>query len=422
MKNFILDTNVALIDSNCLYKFGENNIHIPLSVIRELETFKTNLDILGKNARAFCKIIDELTRENNTTQNIKVKDSTLFISELDSSVADNDIVTIALNLPNSIVVSNDTQVRIFARGKGVLAQEYKAVDEKDLDDLYDGIKYINIEDILIDEAYQRGSMALSILDIDYETYPNQQFVISGIHNENKKFIGILKDKTIFKCNFLDNKPSGIKTRNLEQRLAVNLLLDEDISCVTLSGTHGSSKSFLALACALQIYDEHKCDKILIIRSPIALSKDLNSGFVKGNQVEKLMANMGAISSNLENMKEGKSRLTGNDLLESYIEQKIIEPIDVSRILGSSFTNKIIIVDEAQSFTANELRAIISRVGENSRMFITSDLKQQSMNKLLPEATGVFRLIENMKQSELTGHITMKSIYRSEFVQDIEKYW
>ena len=135
-----------------------------------------------------------------------------------------------------------------------------------------------------------------------------------------------------------------------------------------------------------------------------------------------MANMGAISSNLENMKEGKSRLTGNDLLESYIEQKIIEPIDVSRILGSSFTNKIIIVDEAQSFTANELRAIISRVGENSRMFITSDLKQQRMNKLLPEATGVFRLIENMKQSELTGHITMKSIYRSEFVQDIEKYW
>jgi PhoH-like ATPase len=421
MKTYILDTNVALIDANCLYKFKNNKVIIPLSVIRELDTFKVNLDLLGKNARNFCKTVDEVSAVYNSIVDLEIGSTKVTVDEIDTGVADDDIITLGKKYGGSVVVSNDTQVRLKARANNIEAQEYKAVEEKDLDDLYDGLIYKTVSSEIIDKAFNDKYLDINTIRIT-EYYPNQQVILTDENNESKKFIGIIKNDKIIKSKNLDAKPSGIKTRNLEQRLAVNLMLDEDIKCTTLSGTHGSSKSFLSLACALQLYDDKKCDRILIIRSPIAISKDLYSGFVKGSQSEKLLANMGAIASNLEAMKEHKSRLTGMDLLESYVEQKIIELVDVSRILGSSFSNKVILIDEAQSFTPSEMRAIVSRCGENSRIFITSDLKQQSMNKLLPEATGVFQFINAMMPSKLTAHITMKNIYRSEFVEDLAKYW
>lgn len=426
-KTYILDTNVILHDPQSIFKFEENDIGIPITVLEEIDTFKKSMDELGRNARYFSKVVDELRETGSLLEGVKVnsdggklrvfilsdKDYKTLPHDLDLAIADNRILAAAYLHKNSILVSKDTNMRLKADALGIPAETYEN-DAVEYDTLYTGV-------ITTEEGY------LPPLDV---LSPNQFVQVKGVD-------GQVMSEFIFKNGELqhlreDLEAWGLTPRNAEQRFAMQLLLDDDIKLVTLVGKAGVGKTLEAIGCGLRkVTDEFVYRKLLVSRPVMPMGRDI--GFLPGDIEEKLAPYMAPIVDNIEFLMNGyvpepdppikknsKKKVSSEKdeglLSKGYQELVAAGIIDIEPLLyirGRSIPKQFLIVDEAQNLTPHEVKTIITRSGEGTKIVLTGDPTQLDHPYLDASSNGLTYVVEKFKDQPIAGHVTLTQGERSE---------
>jgi PhoH-like ATPase len=424
-KNFVLDTNVILSNPMAIYSFDDNDVFIPISVIEEIDTFKKGLSETGRHARQFSRILDDLRTRGSLSSGI-----TLFPDRSDSGKVfvslqgdmnllpsyferkpDNLILSVGLQLKKSssmpvILITKDSNLRIKGDALGLSVEDYEA-DKVNIEELYTGIAEFEVAPNLVKQFMQFGSLPMD----DYELSPNQ-YVILRDETDSLQFIYGKYDHVSGKLKNLSlggkDHVWGIFPRNLEQNFALDLLLDDDVKLVTLVGTAGTGKTLLAIAAGLEkTTDESKYQKLLVSRPIFPLGRDL--GFLPGTLEEKLNPWMQPIFDNLELLLGGATQGRQKRLSQSYhelINQGILEVEPLTYIRGRSIPNQYFIVDEAQNLTPHELKTILTRAGENTKIVLTGDPYQIDNPYVDAASNGLTYVVEKFKKEAIGGHISL----------------
>lgn len=429
-KTFILDTNVLLHDVNCIRAFGDNDIIIPMAVIEELDSFKTEGDTRGKNARMVSRMLDDLRKKGRLNEGVKLEDGgTLKIAmDLPNSLpysmafnkADNAILNIAYTLGKKegsykknaapvIVVTKDINMRLKAEALGLDAQDY-TTDKVNVDELYSGVTELEVSAAEIDAFYRTKK-----LELDPERFMPNQFVILKTDDGSKKSaIGRVANSGEFVLRPLSQQEPmawGIKPLNKEQRFAMELLLDDSLDLVTLVGTAGTGKTLITLATGLQrTMDDNAYRRLVVCRSIVPVGKDL--GFLPGTKEEKLEAWMGAIYDNLAFLADRKNPDEGEEKAHYLLDSGKIEIASVTHMRGRSLPGQYMIVDDAQNLTPHEMKTILTRAGEGTKVVVTGDPYQIDTPYLDVESNGLTYLVDRLKGQTNYGHITFTKTERS----------
>lgn len=436
--NYLLDTNVLL-------KFGlmdfistktNAGIIIPLVVIQELDRQKYLDGALGFQARKAIREISEIKKYGNIQDWVMLPDNISVHIEKDFDKnndnieygCNDDLILATTCLCNkkfgkTILVSNDLALVLKAESIGITTESASKKDDL-YKNLYNGKIEIEVDDSTIDSFYK--NRGLSATDLKLIPYENQFVIMSSNINPKKTAVGIFRSGRLEKLQYEECRPSKINPRNLEQKLAIELLMRDDIPMVSLSGYGGSAKTFLALAVALEKINDKASgfNKIVLVKPPIAMDKNLQIGFKKGTVFDKYIHTLGSITSNLEALKEDKKDrfMNGIKLLEGYMEMSLIELCSLEDILGTSFNNCIVLADEMQLLTKENLYSLLSRQG-NTRLFMTGDILQGSrMIHTDTREMGYYHMIDCFKDSKLAGHLKLDTIQRSKFVEELYKVW
>ncbi len=426
---FILDTNVILHDSACIYHFGENNVVIPVTVLEELDQFKKGSEILNYHAREFVRTLDLLCGENlfnggvpigSGLGKITVKLDRKFHEDLvlsfSESRPDHHVLNIAYHIAREnpslqvILVSKDVNLRIKAKSIGLVAQDYKSDQIKDISTLYTGKRLVeNIPGTVLKQLYEPPfELDPSDLFLENDPVANEYFIL---RNETKSALAMF-DSYNRKIRRIDKNPAfGIVPRNAEQTFALDALTNNSIQLVTLSGKAGTGKTLLALAAALQRKKNYR--QIFLARPVVPLSnKDI--GFLPGDIQSKLDPYMQPLFDNLSVIKShfGKTESSRDDINKLLTENKLLISA-LAYIRGRSLVNIYFIVDEAQNLTPHEVKTIITRAGENTKVVFTGDIFQIDHPYLNTQSNGLSYLIEKMHGQKLYAHINLEKGERSE---------
>ncbi|MDD4004731.1 MAG: PhoH family protein [Elusimicrobiaceae bacterium] len=422
-KIFILDTNVLLHDYNSLNKFQDNTVVIPIAVIEELDTFKKGDDELSKHARMISRHLDACRTTGKLSEGVPTKDGGIIRVTLDMkpvlpeyfklSVPDNRILNTAVNFKSQkdtdvIVVSKDTNLRIKAEALGIEAQDYEAGKVK-LDTLYTGITEAEVNSPVIDMFYKNREIKLE----EGTYFPNQFLILKDNANPKHSAIGRISAKDGFLRPLAQNDPVcwGIKPLNKEQRFAMELLLDESVDIVTMVGQAGTGKTLISLAAGLQkAIDDDVYRRLVVCRSIVPVGRDI--GFLPGTKDEKLNIWMGAIFDNLEYLADRKSPDEGSRQSDYLVESGRVEIASVTHIRGRSLPKQYMIVDDAQNLTPHEIKTILSRAGEGTKVVVTGDPGQIDTPYLDQESNGLTYLVDRFKGQNIYGHITFSKTERS----------
>lgn len=425
IKTYVLDTNVLLSDPNALLAFGDNTIILPAVVLEELDNKKKQMDELGRNARYISRQLDELRSEGVLHEGVRLSnggllkvvlhqnDSEVFDAFLDNK-NDNAIISVAKE-QRAILVSKDVLVRVKADILSVKAEDYQNDKISSVNnELYEGYSELYLDDLLIDKFYHYKE--LSIDEIGHSDLPeNHMLIMRSALAERKTAIGRkMKDK-IFPLWFYNGAECifGLKHKNVQQLMALNLLLDDEIKVVTISGKAGTGKTLSALAAALHLtLDKQKYNKVIVARPIVPMGRDL--GYLPGDKNEKLQPWMQPIYDNLEYLFDCKDKASLEKTLEGY--EDIIQVEALTYIRGRSIPNQIIIIDEAQNLTQHEVKTIISRVGEGSKIILVGDPYQIDHPYLDTYSNGLSYVTERFKEFAIAGHITLTRGERSELAQ------
>jgi PhoH-like ATPase len=424
-KIYILDTNVLLADPNAMYTFADNDVIIPSVVLQELDTKKKFMDEIGRNARYVGRQLDKLREKGKLHEGVKLpnsgtlkivsppKNSHVYDAFIDDSV-DTAIIALAdfvqeTNTSDSkvVLVSRDVNVRVKA-DMFVSAQDYnndKVISAKD--DKYTGITELDVDSEDIDIFYKERKL------ISLEQYPENHFVVLKCGKQSAM--------TRFKNGFLhplynyneEETVFGLQAKNLEQRLVLDLLLDENVPLVTISGKAGTGKTLLALASALkQTQDIPTYNKVIVARPIVSMGKDL--GALPGELSEKLAPWMQPIFDNLQFLFNTKSKDELTKLLTGY--EDLIQVEALTYIRGRSIPNQFFIIDEAQNLTKHEVKTILTRVGEGTKIVLIGDPDQIDNPYLDTYSNGLTYVIEKMKHLKESGHVTLSKGERSPLAQ------
>ncbi|CDR34100.1 PhoH family protein [Criblamydia sequanensis] len=419
-KTFVLDTNVLLHDPESILKFPKSKIILPITVIEELDTMKRLPNELGKNSRAIFRLLVDLSLkkkgdfhqgielENEAVISIHLNDS-LLPGHLPLAKSDNRIIACAYHLKSEgqkvVFVSKDFAARIKAEALGIEAEDYENLKFA-YTVLYKGIEHIETEKINIDTFFKDGSLKLENL----VSKPNEYYVLTSPEHSSAvaKF-----DKKDGKLKPLLKVPNiwGIHPKNVEQKCAVDLLLRDDIKLVTMIGTAGTGKTLLALACGLRkVFDEGVYTKILISRPVVPLGRDI--GYLPGTKEEKLFHWMQPIYDNLEFLCSSSGN-ESSETLQWVLDSKKIELEAVTYIRGRSLPKMYIIVDEAQNLTPHEVKTIISRAGEETKVILTGDPTQIDNPYLDKDSNGLTYVVGKFADEPIYGQIFLTKTERSE---------
>lgn len=434
-KIYVLDTSVCLTESSCLHRFEDNDIIIPLKVLEEIDNHKKRQDAVGATARRIIKIFDTLRERGNLQEGVTLRESspaTLRVSpsdlnllpdDLDKSIADHVIISTALSEhvcnPDRevIMVSRDINMRVICDSLKIKSEDYNSDKViKDHSNLYEGHTSIVVDDELIDRFYSGEELFLESMEIDQEIHPNQMIMLVSSSSEKKaaltRYPGPRQPlKSLFS---VDKKGLwGVRSRNKEQAFAFDLLMDPKIPFVSLVGKAGSGKTLLAIAAGIsqvindpfQTQTESPYKKLVISRPVMPMGKDI--GFLPGTLEEKMHPWLMPIQDNLQYIM-GSDKLT----IEEYTEKGIIEIEALTYIRGRSISNAFIIIDEAQNLSMHEIKTIMTRVGEGTKIVLTGDVEQIDNIYVDETSTGLVHAVEKFKTSELSGHITLKKGERS----------
>jgi PhoH-like ATPase len=429
-KVFVLDTNVLLHDPMAIFHFQEHDIVIPIVVIEEIDTFKKDQTDLGRNARNVSRQLDKLRATGTLSQGVPLEGggslkvdvaqhSMDLITTLDKHKADNLILACALDLMNVrkekvVMVSKDTNLRIKADALGLLAEDY-TTDKVAVDELYTGTVVWTVDPSQVDLMFDGGLVP----EPDQELNPNQFVTLVDRSNETHTALGrfYAADGRIHPLKRMEVAPWGIKPRNREQQFALELLLDDTVQVVTLLGKAGTGKTLLAIAAGLQqVVDDERFNKLLVSRPVMPMGRDL--GFLPGDINEKLRPYMQPIYDNLDfivaaNMEQRRrSSMTPGQLEEGgYMA---VEPLTYIR--GRSIPNQFIIVDEAQNLTPHEVKTILTRAGDGTKIVLTGDPFQIDNPYVDASTNGLSYLAEHFKHLELAGHVTLNKGERSKMAE------
>ena len=428
-KVFVLDTNVILHDSTCMYQFDEHDVIIPITVIEELDKFKKGKDTLNCNAREFLRALDALTGDGLFNGGIPIGPgkgkisiclSKSFHPQLECNFSqekpDHQILNAVLHAaadksPQSVVlVTKDVNLRMKAKSIGVAAEDYTTDRVKNIAALYKGSCMLegiseNIIDRLYDSPYEIDAAEVRL---ERELIANEFLIM---RNGSKSALAI-HDTTLRKIKRVEKKTAyGIHPRNAEQAFALNALLDSSIPLVTLSGKAGTGKTLLALAAALESKRHYR--QIFIARPIVPLSnKDI--GYLPGDINSKLDPYMQPLYDNLtviQNQFSGKHNQ--NRPIDELLNEEKIVITPLSYIRGRSIVKVFFIVDEAQNLTPHEVKTIITRAGEGTKLILTGDVYQIDHPYLDSQSNGLSYLIEKMKGQKLYAHINLEKGERSE---------
>jgi PhoH-like ATPase len=421
-KTYVLDTNIFLADPNALYAFEDNNIVIPTVVLEELDAKKKLMDEIGRNARFVSKQLDELREHGSLHEGVRLRNGGFVKVEFpppESPVYErylektNDDVVIATahSISGAILVSRDTLVRVKADAVNVKAENYQhdrvVVNDEDL---YQGYSVEYVEPEIIEEFFRNKKVRWG-----KETFENHGFILKSIVNESISAIGRFKNGYIHFLHKYNEQPcvSGIEAKNVQQKLALDILLDDDIPLVTLTGKAGTGKTLLSIACALhRKFEENRYSKIVVARPIVPLGKDI--GYLPGEKEEKLRPWMQPIFDNLEYLFNCKDDKELAKMLQGY--EDIIQVEALTYIRGRSIPNQIMIIDEAQNLTQHEVKTILTRVGEGTKIILTGDPYQIDHPYLDMYSNGLTYVIEKMKHLKETAHITLSKGERSTLAQ------
>lgn len=428
-KIFVVDTSVLLYDKFSLFNMKGNDIIIPLIVLEELDKFKTREGILGDFARFFNRFLDDLRKEGTLYKGIYLKDKDISIkvsSEftwegldgLDKSQNDNKIIANAnyyklLDKNKSVVViSKDINLRVRCDSVGIHANDYYADYEfVQRDNLYQGHKEILVDSDLINRAYSGNHLKIKedLIEngINLNISENGFLILKSNNGNNQSCLMIRKkDKmVILESKKEIYKKTNIEPKNKEQVFALNLLLDEDISLVSLTGVPGSGKTYLALMTALKFIEKDSKKRIIFTRPIQTVGKDI--GFLPGSLEEKMSPWLAPIVDNFRN------QFGDLTYFEMMLEKGQIDVAPLSHIRGRSFNDSVIIVDEAQNATVHELKTVITRTGKNSKIILLGDIEQVDLPYINKLSNGLTIVAEKLKEEALTGHINFTKGYRSE---------
>jgi PhoH-like ATPase len=427
-KIFVLDTNVILHDATCIQNFEDNEVVIPISALEELDQFKRGNEQIHYNAREFLRLLDELSIDSNSNElnqpdgKIKVVVNHNWHPDVEKTFKedcpDHRIINCAFKLHEEnldkqlVLVSKDTNMRLKARSLGLMAEDYTTDTIEDVNHIYPGNRLIeNVSSEEIDMIYNADGVDFKNLESIQKPVPNENYIL---RNGQKSVLAYFDpfEKEITQINNLN--AYGITPRNAEQSFALNMLLDERIQLVTLSGKAGTGKTLLALACALE--KRKRFRKIFLARPIVPLSnKDL--GFLPGDIHSKLDPYMQPLFDNLSvirhQFKSNEKRAQRiNEMLEE--EKLLITPL--AYIRGRSLQKSFFIVDEAQNLTPHEIKTIITRAGEGTKVVFTGDIHQIDHPYLDKKSNGLTYLISRMKGQNVFAHITLEKGERSDLAE------
>ena len=418
-KRFLLDTNVLLHDPKSIEVFADNEVIIPISVLDELDQAKTRPDEKGRNARAVIRYLDALRKLGSLSQGVRLPSGSIIRVELNHRATlppslsldsvDNRILRSALGLQQDggvpvIVVTKDINLRVKCDAMGIAAEDYETDKLTDTPTgLYCGSRTVSVPSASIDEMYARGTVALDL----GETYPNQFFVLKSSDREGHSGLGRMMPDGRLRAACPPKEIWNIKPRNLEQKMAMDLLMDPSVKLVTLAGRAGSGKTLMAAAAALQLVVNGSTFQRAVLSRPVQpMGKDI--GFLPGTAEEKLAPWMAAIDDNLE-------YLLASDIamLQTYKDNGTLQVAPLTYIRGRSIPNSFIIIDETQNLTIHEIKTIITRVGEGSKLVLTGDIEQIDNPYVDFASNGLTQAVERLKEYDITGHITLQKVERSE---------
>ena len=435
-KVYVLDTNIILTDYEALYKFGTHDIVVPLKVLEEIDEKKKRQDIVGFNARNFIKALDELREKGSLVKGVRISKGlgqirarngniALLPDDFDKSLPDNIILSTALAEKEEnpekkiIVVSLDINLRVRCDSLGLACETYnenQVVTKSS--EIFTGYSTLLVEDEFLDQFYAGHELFLEKNEETKNFKPNQFIVMHSKINEKKsgiaKFVSFGKplEKTREYVKSKEGTVFGLSPKNKEQQMALNLLMDPNVPVVTLMGTAGCGKTLLAVAAALEFVingdadDNKKYERIIISRPVMPLGKDI--GFLPGTADEKLRPWIAPIEDNLDFLFSSKSNkvLKQRDPLEHYRENGVIQVEALTYIRGRSLSNAFIIFDECQNMTMHEIKTVLTRVGENTKIVLTGDVSQIDNLYLNDTNNGLTHVVEKFKDTELAGHITL----------------
>jgi PhoH-like ATPase len=435
-KIFVLDTNVLLQDPNAVFAFEDNDVIIPAIVLEEIDSKKRLADEIGRNARFVSRLLDGFRAQGKlqdgvqleTGGTLKVELNHRSFAKMQETFADmsndNRIIAVALNYALEeqgkaepkpvIIVSKDTLVRIKADVLGITAQDYLSDRIVSLSDMYAGCLTLLTHPAIIDEFYSYRYLDVSALQLSYKLHPHEFVILKDELGTSKSaLLKVNADAKRLEPLFLSNDPIwGIGARNVQQRMALELLLNDEIPLVTLTGKAGTGKTLLALAAGLmKIEDEHKYKKMLIARPVVPMGKDI--GYLPGEKNEKLRPWMQPIFDNLEFLFDTKK--TG-DIEKILAGMGSIEVEALTYIRGRSIPGQFIIIDEAQNLSRHEVKTIVSRVGEGSKIILVGDPDQIDHPYLDASSNGLTYVVERFKNEAVSGHITLERGERSNLAQ------
>ncbi|MBW4080101.1 PhoH family protein [Paenibacillus sp. S150] len=435
-KIFVLDTNVLLHDPNSIFAFKEHEVVIPAVVLEEIDSKKRNADEIGRNARTVSRLLDGLRElghlhsgvvlEHGGTLKVELNHrSFVKVQEMFGEVSnDNRILAVALNYlheenekaePSPVVlVSKDVLVRIKADVLGITPEDYLSDRTGDLNELYSGYQSLMVHPSLIDEYYSHRSLSVKQLSLSYPLYPHEFVIMKDeIGTGKSALLKVNSDASRLEPLYLGNDAVwGISARNAQQRMALELLLNDDIPLVTITGKAGTGKTLLALAAGLfKVEDEHKYKKLLIARPVVPMGKDL--GYLPGEKDEKLRPWMQPIYDNLEFLFDTKK---SGDIDKILMGLGSIQVEALTYIRGRSIPSQFIIIDEAQNLSRHEVKTIVSRAGEGSKVILMGDPEQIDHPYLDAASNGLSYIVEKFKQQGISGHITLEKGERSHLAQ------
>ena len=426
-KIFVLDTSVCLANANAVYSFGKEDVYVPLKVLEEVDKHKNRQDGVGQNARSFIKILDELRERGSLQEGVRLQKGkgllrsvalspSAFPADLDLSVPDHVIIATAFGVAKLnedkkvIVVSRDINMRVICDSIGLGSEGYDANQViSSSSELYSGFADIVVDDEFIERLYEGELMQLE----DKQTknlFPHQFLTLISNKNANKTALArfINKESPLRRLPEFKgrNQIQGIEARNREQSFAMDLLMDPAIPIVTLVGKAGSGKTLTAIAAGMEQMLKKSVYTRLIVSRPVQpMGRDI--GFLPGTMEEKMLPWLSPIQDNLQ-------FLLGNDkaMLTEYMARGQIEIEALTYIRGRSIAKAFMVIDEAQNLSAHELKTIVTRVGENTKIVLTGDIEQIDNVYVNDTSNGLAYAVEKFKDTHLAGHVSLVKGERS----------
>lgn len=460
IKNYILDTNVFIHYPGCIHTFEDNNIIIPIICLEELDNLKKREGILGYQAREAIREINSVRKYGDIHNGVKLPGGGTLRVELnhmnpvdipdgvDLNKNDNKIITIALNIKkeskniNTILVTKDLCVAIKAESLNLEVQDYMN-DKVDVDHIYKGYKEISLPSPQIDKIYNGG------LKLNKKTglnaLPNEFFYIKSSDQKSHETLARYDGNKIVPLRYANDKAWGLTPKNRAQKMAFELLMNEDIQLVTLSGGAGTGKSILSVAVALQkVIESNVYDKLILVKPVVTAGDPI--GFLPGTENEKLKPFMDSFGDSIESLMSERSRklpfnksgkLKNNSrknelqekpafnaeyFLDQYREAGVIEMKTFAFMRGRTLSNALVIIDEAQEMTPHLAKLMLTRAGQGSKFVMIGDPSDNQIDNTLVDSksNGLVYVIEKMKAYDITGHISLEEVERSPLAKIAEE--